>query len=80
MSPPGSAEGIKGGIVRETEVTRVVEERTLGTIGEDGAGGKRKSWWRGGGSSRRSSDKDDSESQKELNAVVRERRDPGDYV
>lgn len=80
-SPPGSAEGIKGGIVRETEVTTVVEERRLGHgAGDDGAGGKRKSWWRGGGRERSSSDKEDSESQKELNAVARERREPGDYV
>ncbi|KAL0264573.1 hypothetical protein SLS55_000523 [Diplodia seriata] len=80
-SPPGSAEGIKGGIVRETEVTRVVEERALGTIAEDGSGGKRKSWWRRSGQpQRKSSDTDDSDSQKKLNAVVRERRDPGDYV
>ncbi|OJD35828.1 uncharacterized protein BKCO1_15000110 [Diplodia corticola] len=81
-SPPGSADGYKGGIVRETEVTRVVEERSLGVAGgADGSGGKRRSWWRGGGSSqRRSSDKDDSDSLEELNAVVRERRDPGDHV
>ncbi|GME36641.1 putative integral membrane protein [Neofusicoccum parvum] len=85
-SPPGTAiggRGAAGGIVKGTEVLQVTEERVPG--GEQAEGKeKRKSWWRVVERERSRDSAEDTESQKELNAVPeylpRKRGGPGDFV